>query len=350
MNDDYEATQRRGDLADHTPDARPSRLPSFTCHHATYERGQHWFSAELDGDEVGHAYVLERQGPGGPHAEIEELRTNPHYRGQGIGSQLLDNVAEHFKDCELRLKPYPIDENSGQDIDGLREFYRNRGFEDYQLSESDPFELHDYMTKHSSRGPAPEPAGSGEGEGLEATRSREISGERSQPGWLDAEPVYLHGGPNRVAPGDLIHQDAMPRSYGRLQHNFFTTSRQVAEDAADMRDGLGHGWIHTVVPTGPFEPDPGEMDSWKSRAPLRVVSVRPGRLNGTAPHAPILRQPKTAIADNLVAPASNRAPVVELVNSSFSSQTQARRLFMPASPDASRGRQGTSRQTRGRGR
>jgi len=105
-----------------------------------------------------------------------------------------------------------------------------------------------------------------------------------------ADPAYLHGGPNRVEPGGLIHQDAMPESYGRLSHNFFTTSRDVAEEAADMRNGLGHGWVHTVEPTGPFEVDPGEPDSWKSEAPLRVLSVEPGRLNGKVPHPPIVRE------------------------------------------------------------
>ena len=67
------------------------------------------------------------------------------------------------------------------------------------------------------------------------------------------------------------------------QANFFTTSREVAEDAADMRDGLGHGWIHAVEPTGDFEVDRGEPESWKSKAPLRVLSVEPGRLNGKTP-------------------------------------------------------------------
>jgi hypothetical protein len=86
----------------------------------------------------------------------------------------------------------------------------------------------------------------------------------------------------------------MPQSYGRLKHNFFTTSREVAEDAADMRDGRGHGWVHTVEPTGDFEADRGEPESWKSKAPLRVLSVQPGRLNGKTPHPPILRQQETA--------------------------------------------------------
>jgi hypothetical protein len=123
---------------------------------------------------------------------------------------------------------------------------------------------------------------------------RTASGERGQHRGSAASSPYLHGGPNRVEPQGLIHHDAMPQSYGRLKRNFFTTSREVAEDAADMRDGLGYGWIHTVEPTGDVEVDRGEPESWKSGAPLRVLSVEPGRLNGTTPHPPILRQQQTA--------------------------------------------------------
>ena len=62
----------------------------------------------------------------------------------------------------------------------------------------------------------------------------------------------------------------MPLSHGRARHNFFTTSRDVAEDAADMRDGLGHGWIHVVEPTGDFEVDRGEPSRGNQR--LRFAS------------------------------------------------------------------------------
>ena len=92
---------------------------------------------------------------------------------------------------------------------------------------------------------------------------RRASGERGQHRGSAASSPYLHGGPNRVESQSLIHQDAMPQSYGRLRRNFFTTSREVAEDAADMRDGLGHGWIHAAEPTGDFEVDRGEPESWK---------------------------------------------------------------------------------------
>ena len=133
---------------------------TLTYHHALFEGGQHWFSAECDGDEVAHAYVIERQGPGGPHAEITRLWTNPHERGRGIGSHLLDRVSGRFKGQELRLKPYPIDEEGGQDESELRDYYSNRGFRGYELREGDPVELYDYMTKPASPGHAAELAGS----------------------------------------------------------------------------------------------------------------------------------------------------------------------------------------------
>lgn len=145
------ATAGPGGVASQLPGPPPGGEESFTYHHVRYEAGQHWFSAEHDGDEVGHAYVIERQEPGGPHVEIKRLWTNPHYRRRGIGSRLLDNVGVHFKGRELRLKPYPIDEDGGQDEGDLREFYGNRGFGAYQLRAGDPFELYDYMTTRAPR-------------------------------------------------------------------------------------------------------------------------------------------------------------------------------------------------------
>jgi GNAT superfamily N-acetyltransferase len=272
MNDRKDAALLGGPAG---PDRERADKDSFTYHHASYEEGQHWFSAEHDGDEVGHAHVIERQGPGSPHAEIRQLWTDPHYRSRGIGSRLLEDVAGHFNGRELRLKPYPAGEDGDPGEGVLREYYSNRGFGDYQLKDGDPSELYDYMTKPGSR------------------RQRGKAQAPDERGALRspaASPHYLHGGPNRVEPGSFIHQDAMPQSHGRLRHNYFTTSREVAEDAADMRDGLGHGWIHEVEPAGDFEVDRGEPDSWKSEAPLRVVSVEPGQLNGKTPHGAILRQ------------------------------------------------------------
>jgi 2'-5' RNA ligase len=105
---------------------------------------------------------------------------------------------------------------------------------------------------------------------------------------------FLHGSVNRIEPGTLIHQDAMPAGHGRACHNYFTTDRQVAEDAADQRNGRGYGWIHRVEPTGSYEVDHGEPDSWRSEAPLRVLSAEPERLNGNVPHPPILREAATS--------------------------------------------------------
>ena len=182
MNDRKDAVLRGRPAG---PDRQQADEGSFTYHYARYEGGQHWFSAEHDGDEVLHAHVIEQRGPGGPHAEIRRLRTNPQYRGRGIGSRLLDNVAEHFEGHELRLKPYPAGEDGDPDEDDLREYYGSRGFRDYQLKDGDPFELYDYMTRPGSRGPQ-EKARSG------------APGERRSPA---ASPFYLHGGPNRVEPG-----------------------------------------------------------------------------------------------------------------------------------------------------
>ena len=149
MNDRKDAVLRGRPAG---PDLQQADEDSFTYHHARYEGGQHWFSAEHDGDEVGHAYVIEQRGPGGPHAEIRRLWTNPQYRGRGIGSRLLDNVAEHFEGHELRLKPYPTGEDGDPDEDDLP-LLGSRGFRDYQLKDGDPFELYDYMTRPGSRGP-----------------------------------------------------------------------------------------------------------------------------------------------------------------------------------------------------
>ena len=46
---------------------------------------------------------------------------------------------------------------------------------------------------------------------------RRASGERGQHRGSAASSPYLHGGPNRVESQGLIHQDAMPQSYGRLK-------------------------------------------------------------------------------------------------------------------------------------
>jgi GNAT superfamily N-acetyltransferase len=124
---------------------------SVTYHHDSYEGGQHWFSAEHDGEEIAHAHVIEQHGYSSPYAEIKRLFTNPHYRQRGIGSRLLDNVAGHFGDRDLLLKPYPTGRDGDPDDDELRDYYSNQGFEDYQLKDGDSFHLSGYMTRPGSR-------------------------------------------------------------------------------------------------------------------------------------------------------------------------------------------------------
>ena len=60
MNDRKDAVLRGRPAG---PDLQQADGDSFTYHYARYEGGQHWFSAEHDGDEVGHAHVIEQRGP-----------------------------------------------------------------------------------------------------------------------------------------------------------------------------------------------------------------------------------------------------------------------------------------------
>jgi hypothetical protein len=91
--------------------------------------------------------------------------------------------------------------------------------------------------------------------------------ETLQPG------QFWHGSWHRIDPSDTVRTPALPIAYGHMQHNYFTTNRQVAEDSADTRRG-GPGYLHVVEPTGPYEVDRGEEDSYRSEHPLRVLSVR----------------------------------------------------------------------------
>ena len=152
----------------------------YTYHHAEYDGGVHWFSAEHDGEEIAHAHVLEKREPGGQHVEIKTLRTNPYYRRKGIGSQLIEEVANHFPALELRLKPYPIDEDETQATEDIEEFYGGRGFDRYQLKDGDPFELCDYMTRPASSRSAAEPAESAAATGQPAHRRSSSARTRQQ--------------------------------------------------------------------------------------------------------------------------------------------------------------------------
>jgi len=210
--------------------------------------------------ECAHHAVMEAHGVGPNEEQPDEQVHGPEWAG-------------HYAQGLNR-----ISKGTGDDFLAHHQFYRDLIHQGLQWKRPSDMDAADERWRNSGesypRGPRPQQSRYGTGIEREAA----------------AEPTYLHGGPNRVEPGGLIHQDAMPESYGRLSHNFFTTNRDVAEEAADMRNGLGHGWVHTVEPTGPFEVDPGEPDSWKSEAPLRVLSVEPGRLNGKSPHPPILRE------------------------------------------------------------
>lgn len=177
----------------------PAATAPITYCYASYEGGQHWFSAEDDGDEAGFAFTLERQGPGGPHIEIRKLQTNPYYRGRGIASRLLDNVSQHFSGREVRLNPYPTGESGDPDEDSLREFYGSRGFDDYQLKPGDPFTLFGYMTRPAAGPPAAAPDGS------PSTRGREQG---------------------RGGPGDFPGQDTAPARPGRPQRGQAAASRR----------------------------------------------------------------------------------------------------------------------------
>jgi GNAT superfamily N-acetyltransferase/2'-5' RNA ligase len=125
----------------------PSRV---AYEHDAYPGGEHWFSAQdPEEGEVGHAHVFERQGPGGPHVEVRELRS--YHEGHGIGSRLLDNVAGHFKGSEIRLKPHPLDyDEDSPTTEDLEDYYRGRGFEHYRLKEGDPYSLGDWMSRQAS--------------------------------------------------------------------------------------------------------------------------------------------------------------------------------------------------------
>jgi hypothetical protein len=67
---------------------------------------------------------------------------------------------------------------------------------------------------------------------------RTASGEGGQRRGLAASSPYLHGGPNGVERGGLIHQGARPQSYGRLKlaGEPERTSRPRADPAKEQRN------------------------------------------------------------------------------------------------------------------
>ena len=144
---DYFLAGRRENLGGLSAEAAAS---PYTYEHDEYGNGQHWFSAQHpEAGEVGHALVYEKDGPGGPHVEIEKLETDREHRNRGVGSQLLENVGRHFPGQELRLKPYPLDEDGDQTSGDLEEYYEGRGFEHRPLREGEPWDLHGWMHKQA---------------------------------------------------------------------------------------------------------------------------------------------------------------------------------------------------------
>jgi hypothetical protein len=93
-------------------------------------------------------------------------------RRSGAGSQLIEDVATYFPGREIRVKPYPIDEDGTQTTEDLDEFYAGRGFDRYRLKDGDPFELYDHMTRPASSRPTavPEANWSALGEAVGAMR------------------------------------------------------------------------------------------------------------------------------------------------------------------------------------
>ena len=188
--------------ADPTPGPQQAGEEPITYHHTEYDGGVHWFSAEHDGEEIAYAHVLEKQEPGGRHIEIKKLRTNPYYRRRGIGSQLIEEVANHFPGLEMRLKPYPIDEDGTQTTEDIEEFYAGCGFDRYQLRDGDPFELSDYMTRPALSVP-PVARERHDGEVRKVRREPDeafVGSHRAAAGWLSPAQEREH----RFAAADLL--------------------------------------------------------------------------------------------------------------------------------------------------
>ena len=211
--------------AEAAPTAGPQQAGEepFTYHHTEYDGGVHWFSAEHDGEEIAHAHVLEKQEPGGQHIEIRTLWTNPYYRRKGIGSQLIEEVANHFPGLEMRLKPYPIDEDGTQTTEDIEEFYAGRGFDRYQLRGGDPFELSDYMTKPAFS----VPTAARERHDVEVRKARRepdkdfVRSHRAAAEWLSPAQEREH----RFAAADLLARHGIHvRSDGPLSSEDVDTS------------------------------------------------------------------------------------------------------------------------------
>lgn len=178
-----------GGAADAAGPGPVSHLDGFVFDHDELGPSEHYFFALDDQDnQAGFAHVLEKAAAGGSaaHVLIRKLYVRPGDRGQGIGSRLLEEVAAHFAGRELRLKPYP-GEDEERDTDQLREFYADRGFTDYIPGDHEGWEAWEYMTTQDRAGPdqpqpgdagAPEPAPAAAAPGSAPARPRPAPGGR----------------------------------------------------------------------------------------------------------------------------------------------------------------------------
>lgn len=170
--------------------------------------------------EVGYAETQEREGPGGPHVELHRLWTNREHRGTGVGSALIGEVERHHQGSELRLKPWPEDDEVDEDDDDyqdeedLRDYYRNRGFRDREVPEGEDWRSHGYMTKQAS---ADVPWTNHHlGEGREVTAARE------------------EGGTEDWGPGTTIRM-VPPEEYGKFVYPDYPKARTPQKLADHFR-------------------------------------------------------------------------------------------------------------------
>ncbi len=257
------ALELKGAAATHvgTPD-------HITYEHDKYGDGEHWFSAQHpEAGEVGHAHVFERSGPSGPHVEIKTLETNPHFRGRGVGTQLLGNVEKHFPGRELRLKPYPIDEDGDQTTEDLEDYYEGRGFEHRPLQEGDDLDLYDWMHKQAS----------GWDEPCDDSDEDDLAGNAYG---VYPDQDYYHGTAAALKPGDLITSPA-ERGTGHSRNVWFTSRRGTAghyaiQDANDRTPGHPGHVYHVMPHASESEFDEAKYEGeYSTRKPLEVIGEEP---------------------------------------------------------------------------
>jgi hypothetical protein len=114
---------------------------------------------------------------------------------------------------------------------------------------------------------------------------------------------FYHGTPAELKAGDMIHPatavgvvSSAPSVGNPADHTYFTTKQRMASyysapritdeesamRAVDASPSQGH--IYKVEPTGKYDPDPHEPDSFHSSQPLRVVGKSWSRLDDKGNH------------------------------------------------------------------